>query len=156
MDIIKHLTAGIILSLIFYPLFGNYVSIIFLSSFLFDVDHYIEYIIRKKDFSLIKAYKEAQELNKIQKSLKRIFINDVLHIFHAIEFIIIIGILSFFSKPFLMILIGLLFHNLLDIIEMAYYKTFKSRSPSIILWLKKHNGEKNKWQQRWAQFNSLQ
>lgn len=156
MDTIKHLTAGIILSLVFYPFFNYLVIIIFFSSFIFDIDHYIEYIIRKKDFSLIKAYKEAKELNKKQKSFKKVFINDVLHIFHAIEFIIIISILSFFSKPFLMILIGLLFHNLLDIIEMAYYKTFKSRSPSIILWLKKHNGEKNRWQQRWAQFNSLQ
>ena len=155
MDIIKHITMGIILSLIFYPFFNYLVIILFFSSFIFDVDHYIEYVIRKKDFSLLKAYKEAQELNKKQKTLKQVFIIDVLHIFHAIEFIIILGILSFFSKIFLMILIGLLSHNLLDIIEMAYYKTFKSRSPSIILWLIKHNGEKNKWQQRWVRFNSL-
>src|SRR3989344_1082095 len=155
MDIIKHLTMGIILSLIFYPFFNYLVIILFFSSFIFDVDHYIEYMIRKKDFSIIKAYKEAQELNKKQKALKQIFIIDVLHIFHTIEFIIILGILSLFSKLFLMVLIGLLFHNLLDIIEMSYYKTFKSRSPSIILWLIKHNGEKNKWQQRWARFNPL-
>ena len=140
MDIIKHLTMGIILSLIFYPFFNYLVIILFFSSFIFDVDHYIEYMIRKKDFSIIKAYKEAQELNKKQKALKQIFIIDVLHIFHTIEFIIILGILSLFSKLFLMVLIGLLFHNLLDIIEMSYYKTFKSRSPSIIIWLKKHKG----------------
>ena len=155
MDIIKHLTMGIILSLIFYPFFNYLVIILFFSSFIFDVDHYLEYVIRKKDFSLLKAYKEAQELNKKQKTLKQVFIIDVVHMLHTIEFIIILGILSFFSKLFLMVLIGLLFHNLLDIIEMAYYKTFKSRSPSIILWLIKHNGEKNKRQQRWVRFNSL-
>ena len=119
MDIIKHITMGIILSLIFYPFFNYLVIILFFSSFIFDVDHYIEYMIRKKDFSIIKAYKEAQELNKKQKTLKQVFIIDVLHMFHTIEFIIILGILSFFSKLFLMVLIGLLFHNLLDIIEMA-------------------------------------
>jgi len=155
MNLIPHATAGLILSIILYPVFDNYVIILFISSFIFDIDHYIEYIIRKKDFSLLKAYKEAKELNKKQKTLKQVFIIDVLHIFHTIEFLIILGILSFFSKIFLMILIGLLSHNLLDIIEMAYYKTFKSRSPSIILWFKKHKGEKNKWQQRWVQFHSV-
>ncbi len=155
MNIIPHATVGLILSIIFYPLFGNYVLIIFLSSFLFDVDHYIEYVIRKKDFSLLKAYKEAKELDRKSHLLKRLLVTDVLHIFHTVEFFLIIVILSFFSKIFLMMLIGLLVHESLDLLQMIYYKALKFRTHSLILWIKRHKGEKNKWQQRWAQFYSL-
>ena len=51
MNLIPHATAGLILSIILYPVFDNYVIILFISSFIFDIDHYIEYIIKNKKHS---------------------------------------------------------------------------------------------------------
>jgi len=155
MNVTHHVVTGLIISIILYHVFGNYVIILFASSFLFDIDHYIEYIIRKKDFSLIKAYREAKELDRKSRLYKKLLVTDILHIFHTAEFFLIIAVLSFFNKIFLMMLIGLLTHEALDLLQMAYYKAFKFRAHSLILWIIRHKGEKDKWQQRWAQFYLL-
>ena len=52
-----HVIVSAIVSIILYPFLGWYTLVFFLSAFLIDVDHYIEYAVEKKDLSLVRAYK---------------------------------------------------------------------------------------------------
>ena len=121
-----HIILGAILSLILVNLFNfSWVAgiIIFLSSVLIDVDHYLYYVHRKKDWSLINAYswfiirrKKFLTLSKKQRS--QFYTSfDFLHGFEVLIFLFLLG--KFISVYFYYILIGVSFHLFLDII---YFK----------------------------------
>ncbi len=125
-----HIILGDFLALVVYLIFPEIgllgFLLIFLSSFLFDVDHYIVYVLKKKEFSLNKAYYYFEE--KIHKKENW----DYLLIFHNIEFFIFLFILALFFQFFLFLLIGLLFHFLLDLVEDITQDEFDDRNFSII------------------------
>lgn len=99
--------------------------LIFFASVFIDFDHYLLFVIRKKDFNLGNAYKFFKHTpNKKQFQL-----------FHTIEFFTIIAILSYFSIAFLFILIGMLFHLILDLIAAAYMNEIHLREFSFIRYL---------------------
>ena len=117
-----HILFGAIFSLILYfflniSLFNS--SIVFLASVLIDVDHYLLYIYRRKNFSLKNAYLIHKKTSKNHKPM--------LHLFHTIEFLILILIFSFFNSFFLFILIGMLFHSFFDLVELIYEKCISCR-----------------------------
>ncbi len=124
-----HIILGFLFSLILYLIFP-FISlsgflIIFFSSFLIDVDHYLYYFFIKKDSNLKNAYRYFFEKRK--KGLSSIkFIknkpNPRMYLLHGLEILIIIFILgNFINKIFLFIFIGFAFHLLLDLIEQIYY-----------------------------------
>src|SRR3989344_9077428 len=110
-----HLAVSLILAAMLYPLFKWDVLFILVGGVLIDVDHYLWYIYRYKKFNIIKSY------NFFLKNIER---NDftnvygVLLIFHTIEFLLIMVVLSFYSEFALIFTIGLLSHYLLDVIFM--------------------------------------
>ena len=121
-----HIIAGAIISIIIFLIFQltpAQTLIIFLSSFLIDIDHYIYYAVKKKDFNPIKATKWFFKKRKIwikltpkeRKKYKRVII-----IFHGIEFWILLIIFSLFNRIFLFIFIGVAIHMLLDFIELIH------------------------------------
>jgi hypothetical protein len=92
-----------------------------LASFLIDVDHYAYYVVKQKDLSLTRAYKWfvtqrekflALPLSE-RKKAKLPFL-----LFHGIESWAIILFLSFLNPYFLAVLIGFLFHIVLDLLEL--------------------------------------
>src|SRR3989344_2064766 len=93
-----HALLGFIFSAIVFLIFPQIkligALIIFLSSFLIDVDHYLYYIIIKKDFSLKNAYNYHLDIRNNNKKGK-------IRLFHTAEFLIVLLILSFFYKPLL-------------------------------------------------------
>jgi hypothetical protein len=125
----KHFIFGLIFAIILFFIFPEIgifnVSLIFLSSFLIDFDHYLEYAYRKKDFSLKRAYQWHVMMDKKFKSLpknkqKRIFTGFC--IFHGAEILIIVLFLGFLiGEYFFFILIGMSFHLLLDILHQLNY-----------------------------------
>ncbi len=99
--------------------------IIFLSSFLIDIDHYIVYIFKKKDFNLKNAYnywitrsKKWRKLTLEQKYLYKI----TPFFFHGIEFILLLLLLFFISKTFLWIFLGVFFHMFIDYVDILAKK----------------------------------
>jgi hypothetical protein len=118
-----HIFFGLIFSIFIFILFPEIeitgFLLIWLSSFLIDVDHYLFYIFTKNDFSLKNAHcwfiKKSEKAKKLSKSEKKKLIT-IPCIFHGLELIFILIILSFFHKYFFFILIGILFHELLDVI----------------------------------------
>lgn len=121
----QHIILGLIFAtvlLLLFPQIGliGFLIIIF-STVLIDVDHYLFYVWYKKDYSLRNCYrwfiKKSREFRNLSKEQKK-KINCPPIIFHGFEALIILIILSFFSKIFIYILIGFLFHEFLDIINI--------------------------------------
>lgn len=133
-----HIFFGLIFSLILYFIFNMDLFnslIVFLASVLIDFDHYIWYTNRKKDWNLKRAYKWNTYLERKHEK--------AMHIFHTIEFLILIFILSFFLRIFFYILIGILFHSILDFIGMICFDALDCRELSLIRYLSTKN--KNKY-----------
>ena len=121
-----HIIIGLIVSLLalfIFPAIGFLgASIIFLSSFLIDVDHYLYYVYKQKDHNLARAYrwfvKNGEAFYKLkpeeQKKYKR-----TIFLFHGIEFwVILLLLLMLFNEIFLFILIGIVIHMILDFIDI--------------------------------------
>ena len=122
-----HIILGAIASFLIYLIFQItpiQATLIFLASFLIDFDHYLIYVIKKRDLNFNRACnwfldrrkKWAQFTRKQKKEYKRVVI-----IFHGIEFILFLIILSFFIPGTKFILIGVLIHLGLDYVDLIYY-----------------------------------
>lgn len=97
-----------------------YVTIIFFSSVFIDIDHYFYYVLKEKDFSVIKAYKwflmKRKIWLKLSKQERKKHEKGFL-IFHGIEPLILVFILSKIFPIFFFIFIGFLMHMIEDLIE---------------------------------------
>ena len=51
-----HFIVSLFLAVILYPIFGWIVGVILIGGFFIDVDHYLLYLFKKKDYSLRNAY----------------------------------------------------------------------------------------------------
>ena len=125
--IIINLIIGLILLIFINPI---YVLIIFLASILIDVDHYIYYIFKKKRFSLKSAYnwyviekQKFHDLSLKEKKKHRYFI----FIFHGIESIIILLIISLFIPSFIFIALGFTIHLIEDFLIALKFKYMKRK-----------------------------
>ena len=125
-----HIFLGFFFIIFLYFLFPQIsligLLIIFFSSFLIDVDHYLEYVFRKKDFSLIHAYNfHKKRLNKflcLSKKQRKKCHNGV-YFFHGIEWLIILFLLGYYlNNFFIFVLIGFSFHLIIDIMHEIYLK----------------------------------
>ena len=125
-----HFLFGLVFSLIFFifvPEAGILgAGLIFLSSFLIDIDHYFYFIYKKRSFNLKKAYKWFINKGKYIKKLtpfERKEISTGFYCFHGIEIIfvlIILGLLT--SKYFFYVAIGAILHLTLDWIKIIAKK----------------------------------
>lgn len=125
-----HILLGLFFSVILFLFFKVslfYCIIVFLASVLIDFDHYLLYAKRKKDGDLKKCY----EWNLMLPSKHK----KIVHIFHTMEFLIFILLLSLFHQIFLFVFIGLLFHSILDIIELIINSALYIREFSLIRYL---------------------
>ena len=126
-----HFLLGVIFAVLLYLLFSTIISlfgllIILLSSFLIDVDHYLYYVYKKGDFSLIRAYswymKNARKFCFMSEEKRKQFYLGF-YIFHGIEPLIILFFLGFYvSQFFNFILVGFLFHLFTDLISEIILK----------------------------------
>lgn len=132
-----HIIFGLIFSFLIYlsiNLTFSQTLLVFLSSVLIDIDHYLFYLFRKKNLSLKKAYIWHKNIPKTRK--------PTLHLLHTVEFLVLIFILTYFWQGFLFILIGMLFHSIFDILEFIYYKSPEAREFFLIKYLV---SDKNKY-----------
>lgn len=109
----------------YVELFGFF--LIVLSTVLLDFDHFVYYIIKKRDFNLINAYRFFRNNQKKFKTLplsKRAEYFGSWSFFHGIEWLIFLLFLTFFiSKYFGFLFIGMSFHLLLDYAEQwTFYR----------------------------------
>jgi hypothetical protein len=120
-----HILLGIVSSILLHFLLPGLNSlnilILFFSSFLIDIDHYLYYVYKKKNLNPYKAYKWFKKnirkfhfsLNKEQQ--KKTYVG--IYLFHGIESLIILFLLgNYFSFLFFFVLIGFIFHLSIDLI----------------------------------------
>jgi len=122
MYVYQHIIFGILFSLVCFLLFPQIgltgLSLIFLSTVLIDVDHYLYYLKKKKDLGLKNSYNWfTKNTNKFlslpTKQRDKFYVGFCF--LHGIEILAILLLLTIFSKYFFFIFIGFSFHLLLDI-----------------------------------------
>lgn len=140
----QHIILGFIFSLIIFLIFPQIELIgftaIFLSSFLIDVDHYLVYVIKKKDWNLKNAYNWYIDSEKKFQSLsikEQINSPFPLFVLHGIEILVLIALLGIFiSRLFLFIFVGFSFHLLLDAIHIYFLRFNHDRFSLIYSYIK--------------------
>lgn len=115
-----------------------YLSLIFLSSFLIDFDHYVVSLIRTRKASLSHAINYHREVLKkeLEEKEKGIRQKGDFHLFHTLEFHILIGILAIFFVPLFYIFIGMVFHSLIDVTYLLIQDRFYRREFFFFNWLR--------------------
>ena len=118
----QHIILGLFFGIfvfIIFPSIGIFgILIIFLSSVLIDVDHYVYVAIRKKEFNLFKVRKWFTEAKKklFRMSLEQRTRTSTCWCFlHGFEFmlgLILLGV--FVSEYFFLAFVGILLHHILD------------------------------------------
>jgi len=117
-----HVLLGLIFSIIvflIFPFIGLLgLTIIFLSSFLIDFDHYLYYFFNKKSLNLKKSYlwfkEKGEKFSKLPKKEMKNY-SLIVSYFHGLEWVILFFILGhFFQNFFYFVGIGMLFHLVLD------------------------------------------
>ncbi len=119
-----HIIFGLVFSVLLFLLFPvigiSGALIVFFSSFLIDVDHYIGYAIKNKDWNLKNAIKwhsnHLDEVMKMSRAKRNIHPSSVFFL-HGFEVLLILLLLSILvSKLFFFVLTGFTFHLMLDTI----------------------------------------
>jgi|TARA_B100001964_G_C14136553_1_gene555425 hypothetical protein len=130
-----HLLVSLILAAILYPVFNWKALFILVGGVLIDIDHYLWYIYKYKKLSLFDSYKHFI-INVKKGNFDKDF--GALLIFHSIEFLAALVVLSFYNEFVLALTIGLLMHNLLDLIWTYFVPKRFIITYSIIYWLTKN------------------
>lgn len=139
-----HILLGAILTLLvayFVPRISVInLSIIFLSSFLIDIDHYIASIIRSKKFLTLRKsleYHKVQGKKVREERKKGIMEKGDFHFFHTIEFHILVLVLGFIWFPLMYLFFGMLFHSLIDFVSLIDSGYLYRREYLFVRWLTK-------------------
>ena len=137
-----HIVSGLIFSLLLKLIFPNigwfYISLVFLASFLIDFDHYAASVLKTGKLSLLKSfeYHRKQEIIEQRERKKGIRRKGDFHLFHTIEFHLIVFVLGFVWVGFWYILAGMVFHSILDLISMGYERVLYRREFLLINWIR--------------------
>ncbi|MEK6892757.1 MAG: hypothetical protein AABX07_01000 [Nanoarchaeota archaeon] len=112
-------------------------ALIFLASFLIDIDHYLCAVFDTKKMSLKNAlnYYEEIKIRTTEERRKGIRKKGNFHLFHTIEFHVLIAMLGIFWLPFLYVFIGMVFHSLLDLFYMSKRDYLYHREFFFVNWL---------------------
>lgn len=117
-----------------------YLALIFLATILIDFDHYLVAVVRTGKVSLAEAfnYHEMCKIKREKLHKKGVRKKGDFHIFHTIEFHVLIGILGVFFLPFFYIFLGMVFHSLTDVFYMLHKDIFYGREFFFFSWLRKN------------------
>lgn len=133
---LTHFVCSLITSILLYPVFGVNAIYFFLGGFFIDVDHIfllpfkLRYLYLKRHYSIGVADLKERNFGLYKNSLFSL---------HTVEIVIILIFLSFHNRIFFIILLGVLFHHLLDIYAEFFVlkEAVKYRNVSAVLWIMK-------------------
>ncbi len=137
MTLRSHLIAGVIGGAILIPTFGPLKSVVFfIASFLIDADHYLEYLYRvKKVTGTFPDWRPKQMFLYYDPIIENRFDKRNLgfSLLHTVEAFAVIILLAFYLNfPFLyMVIAGMAYHMIFDVVSLAVEKLHFVRSYSI-------------------------
>ena len=116
-----------------------YLAAIFFAAFFIDFDHYINAVIKTKKLGLFKAFGYHRELKEkqIREKAKGIRKKGDFHVFHTVELHVIIGLLGILWVPLFYLFIGMVFHSLMDLIDMLKKEEMYRREFFLTNWLRR-------------------
>ena len=125
----RHFIVNLVLSFLLFPIYGYNVLILFISGFLIDADHYLWCMIKFKSLDFFYCYHYCKE--------RKNEIKNALHIFHVVEFWILVLIIAliFRNDYTILFLIGLSVHLSMDFIHEYRFNLFSTRTKIFLLWL---------------------
>ncbi len=129
-----HVLASAIIAALFYPAFRWKVAFILAGGVAIDIDHYFQYALKYRKFGFKDCYNHFTsdaEKNNYKE------VTGILLIFHTVEFIAVMAILSFYSRFALIFSIGLLGHYILDAVYICTVPKRIILNHSIISWILK-------------------
>lgn len=152
-----HILLGFMFSLLIYAAFNiDVISflILFISTWVIDIDHYFWYIIKKRNIKFSSAYKyffqrrgklknlPKKQILQIMLNQNRIFVLHSIEMLFAISIVFLIILKKFrFSVLYIyLFLLGVIFHISLDILEG---NTIKERYSIILFLIAKKKNKKN-------------
>jgi len=134
-----HGLASIIIAAVAYPFYGWNVSLIVAGGVLIDIDHYVWYILKYGKLSMAGCYRHFMVDGKANDFKD---VTGIILIFHTIEFLAAMLILSGFSLFAFLFAMGVLAHYLLDLLWLYLYPKRFICNHSIIHWIYKNKIQK--------------
>ena len=137
----KHILFGAIFAILIWiaaPQINYlYIILLFLSTFLIDFDHYLCSVLNTKKLGLFHSFEYHKEMLKKQTrdKAKGIIEKGDFHLFHTIEFHILVGLLGFIWIGFFYVFLGMVFHSLLDIYSLLTDKLMYRREFFLTHWI---------------------
>jgi hypothetical protein len=127
MNLSVHVVGGGIFSTLWFGLTGfkDAVAFFCFASFL-DIDHYLYFIIKFNNWNIRKAFKYFHSKKYTERFC--------LCIFHTVEFIVLFGLITYFSHSrfFYSCFMGLMLHFMIDVMQGLYYRRMHYRWWSLI------------------------
>lgn len=116
-----------------------YLFLVFLASVLIDLDHYLACVHKTKKWSLLHAfdYHKKQAAGMRAQERRGLKPKSDFHLFHTLEFHVLIGLLGMLWLGFFYLFIGMVFHSLLDVIGGVRQRTLHRREYFFFAWLRK-------------------
>jgi len=139
MKVWVHFVFSLAIGIILYPIFGWKALFVLAGGVLIDLDHYLWYAYRHKKANFFEAYKYY--LKNLEKND---FTSDIgiLLVFHTIEFLALMIVLSFYGEAFFLFTIGLLLHYLLDAVFLYFVAKRLIADYSLVHWVLKNKIQK--------------
>ncbi|MCU0642060.1 MAG: hypothetical protein MUF61_00585 [archaeon] len=137
-----HIFWGAVFSALFWILFPETAwfnaAILFLSAFLIDFDHYIVAVYNTGKLGLFNSFRYYEMVGKQEKKefARGIHKRGDFVVFHTVEFHLLVLLFGIFVwNLFIYVFIGMLFHSILDIIDMMHKKRLYRREFLLTRWI---------------------
>ena len=143
----RHIILGLVFSVLFLILFPESawynIALILFASIFIDFDHYMCAVLKTRELSLPKALRYYYRLEKLEerefnKGIRR---KGDFHVFHTLEFNALVLAAGLVFQPFLYLLLGMVFHEGLDIISLTRRDKMYRREFFLTNWVKRKIGE---------------
>jgi len=139
----RHILLGALFTLLVWIIYPQtnliYLFLVFFASVFIDFDHYAASVIKTGRWSLKESFRYHDIEGKKAEAEKKRGIRRTgdFHLFHTVEFHLVVFAIGFVWIGFWYILAGMIFHSILDIIAMAYDGFLYRREFFFFNWLRK-------------------
>ncbi len=135
MRLLTHVILSFVLAVALFPFTGWLAAlIVFVTGSIVDIDHILWYYVQFNDLNLMRCRKYCYDIAE-QRNV--VALRKFLVIFHTLEFVALLAILSFFFSWAQYVLIGVGFHLILDSYDR--FKCFGEYEPySVIVFFMKY------------------
>lgn len=116
-----------------------YLALVFLASVFIDIDHYACAVWKTGQWHFGHAleYYRKQGMEMQKKEARGLKPRSDFHLFHTIEFHVLIALLGTLWAGFFYLFIGMVFHSLLDIVDALRRNTMHRREYFFFNWLRR-------------------